>query len=165
MVSGHLEGDVDCHSLEIVTNGKVFGEVYSDAFVIEPGGLFRGQSHSRDEERLALPDQQAQALAAGSVEDPPAVNEPTATTDDEVDAEEGPEPAPAKAAADDATTEEEPLPEASQPEDDTPAEEVETDRPPAAARDSTAEAPGRPATEDNQVTPRPAPHQTVWDRR
>lgn len=58
VVSGHLEGDVDCHALEIVANGRVHGDVHSDTFVIEPGGIFRGQSHARDEQHLALTDQQ-----------------------------------------------------------------------------------------------------------
>lgn len=63
VVSGQLEGDVDCHALEIVASGKVYGDVYSDTFVIEPGGIFRGQSHDRDQQRLALTDQQAHPRA------------------------------------------------------------------------------------------------------
>ena len=47
LVSGFVEGVIDCASLEIVAEGRVFGELHSDDFVIEPGGHFLGRSHPR----------------------------------------------------------------------------------------------------------------------
>ncbi len=54
LVSGYLEGVIDCASLEIVARGRVFGELHSDDFVIEPGGQFLGESHPRREAPLAM---------------------------------------------------------------------------------------------------------------
>lgn len=45
LVSGYVHGKIDCERLEIVPKGKVFGEVLSQEFVIEPGGQFVGESH------------------------------------------------------------------------------------------------------------------------
>ncbi|WP_200192469.1 polymer-forming cytoskeletal protein [Halorhodospira abdelmalekii] len=53
IVSGFVEGVIDCTCLEIVAEGRVFGELHSDDFVIEPGGQFLGESHPRREVPLA----------------------------------------------------------------------------------------------------------------
>lgn len=53
LVSGYVEGCLDCASLEIVSQGRVYGELHSDDFVIEPGGQFLGQSFPRRAEPLA----------------------------------------------------------------------------------------------------------------
>lgn len=50
VVSGYMNGKIDCDRLEIVSNGKVFGEVTSRELIIEPGGQFIGESHVRGEE-------------------------------------------------------------------------------------------------------------------
>ncbi len=52
VVSGFARGRVECESLEIVEKGRVFGEVSSKAFIIEPGGQFVGESRSSDEEAV-----------------------------------------------------------------------------------------------------------------
>lgn len=83
LVSGFVEGVIDCACLEIVAEGRVFGELHSDDFVIEPGGQFLGESHPRrdnplvefnhqrtDEPRLSAPaqrtiGQQQQGLSRG----------------------------------------------------------------------------------------------------
>ncbi|MCH8505369.1 MAG: polymer-forming cytoskeletal protein, partial [Ectothiorhodospiraceae bacterium] len=52
VVSGFTRGRVECESLEIVEKGRVFGEVSSRAFIIEPGGQFVGESRSSDEEAV-----------------------------------------------------------------------------------------------------------------
>ncbi|WP_238631391.1 bactofilin family protein [Halorhodospira halochloris] len=53
LVSGFVEGVIDCAVMEIVAEGRVFGELHSDDFVIEPGGHFLGESHPRREVPLA----------------------------------------------------------------------------------------------------------------
>lgn len=53
MVSGHVQGRVECDSLEIVSTGRVYGEVASERFVIEPGGQFIGESLTRDKQPVA----------------------------------------------------------------------------------------------------------------
>lgn len=49
LVSGFVEGVIDCVCMEIVAEGRVFGELHSDDFIIEPGGQFLGESHPRRE--------------------------------------------------------------------------------------------------------------------
>ena len=81
LVSGYVEGVIDCASLEIVSQGRVFGELHSDEFVIEPGGQFLGESHPRREApyaslehepasdaRLAHPREHERQQAASAVE-------------------------------------------------------------------------------------------------
>lgn len=53
MVSGHVQGRIECDSLEIVNTGRVYGEVASERFVIEPGGQFVGESLTRDKQAVA----------------------------------------------------------------------------------------------------------------
>lgn len=45
LVSGHVQGQVRCQSLEIVHTGQVCGDVSAEHFVIEPGGQFVGERH------------------------------------------------------------------------------------------------------------------------
>lgn len=68
VVSGYLHGKVDCVRLEIVASGKVFGEVHSQEFVIEPGGQFVGESRVRD----AAPVPALRHQMEGTVEDDPS---------------------------------------------------------------------------------------------
>ncbi len=52
VVNGELSGKVDCDLLEIVTGGKVFGEVILQELIIESGGLFEGQSRRRNQDSV-----------------------------------------------------------------------------------------------------------------
>lgn len=53
LVSGYVNGKIECERLEIITQGKVYGEVTSSEFIIEPGGQFVGESHVRGHQPLA----------------------------------------------------------------------------------------------------------------
>ncbi len=53
VVSGYINGRLDCERLEIVSNGKVLGEVVSNEFIIESGGQFVGESHVKDQQPVA----------------------------------------------------------------------------------------------------------------
>ncbi len=82
LVSGYVEGVVDCASLEIVAQGRVLGELHSDDFIIEPGGQFLGESRPRRQGPIA-------ALSHQAEEEPP---------EEDVEAvEEAPEPKAASA--------------------------------------------------------------------
>ena len=56
MISGTVEGNIVCNSLEIMQSGDVKGEISTTELVIEPGGVFVGNSR-----RIDTPD--AKALA------------------------------------------------------------------------------------------------------
>ncbi len=75
LVSGYVEGVVDCASLEIVAQGRVLGELHSDDFIIEPGGQFLGESRPRRQEPIAALSHQAEEEAPAeevkAVEDEP----------------------------------------------------------------------------------------------
>ncbi|MBA1146551.1 polymer-forming cytoskeletal protein [Ectothiorhodospiraceae bacterium WFHF3C12] len=68
MVSGHVQGRVECESLEIVSTGRVYGEIASERFVIEPGGQFIGESLTRDKQAVAALSYKQQGDEAGSVD-------------------------------------------------------------------------------------------------
>lgn len=81
MVSGHVQGRVECDSLEIVSTGRVYGEVACERFVIEPGGQFVGESLTRDK----------QAVAALSYKQPEQADAgPDSKTDDDESTGAGP---------------------------------------------------------------------------
>ena len=44
VVSGELEGNADCKDIEILTGGKIIGEITSSNLVIESHGFFEGTS-------------------------------------------------------------------------------------------------------------------------
>jgi len=44
IISGTVEGNILCNSLEIMHTGNVKGEISTGEFVIEPGGVFVGSS-------------------------------------------------------------------------------------------------------------------------
>lgn len=48
-ISGRLEGSIDADAVEILEGGKFFGTVISKAFVIEPDGVFEGESRLKVE--------------------------------------------------------------------------------------------------------------------
>ncbi|MDA3934129.1 MAG: polymer-forming cytoskeletal protein [Gammaproteobacteria bacterium] len=54
IVSGHMEGNIDCQRLEIVASGHVHGELITDDLVIESGGRFIGQSSIRSDNTVQL---------------------------------------------------------------------------------------------------------------
>jgi cytoskeletal protein CcmA (bactofilin family) len=55
VVSGQFGGSIVCDRLEIVSDGRVIGEVESAQLVIEAGGQFSGASKLKDEEPLQIP--------------------------------------------------------------------------------------------------------------
>lgn len=72
MVSGHMQGRVECDSLEIVSTGRVYGEIASSRFVIEPGGQFVGESLSRENVPATAADRPPEAAEAAAKEAPAA---------------------------------------------------------------------------------------------
>jgi cytoskeletal protein CcmA (bactofilin family) len=54
IVSGHMDGNIDCERLEIVASGHVNGELITDDLVIESGGRFIGQSKIRNDNTVQL---------------------------------------------------------------------------------------------------------------
>lgn len=56
VVSGHLQGKIDCERLEIVASGHVHGELITDDLIIESGGRFIGESKIRNDNTVKLID-------------------------------------------------------------------------------------------------------------
>jgi len=55
VICGLVTGNVDCDAVEIMPSGRLFGDVVSRSFVIDPGGQFSGDNRLRsNEEPLAL---------------------------------------------------------------------------------------------------------------
>lgn len=48
-ISGRFEGSVDSDAVEVLEGGKLFGKVTSKGFVIEPNGVFEGESRLKTE--------------------------------------------------------------------------------------------------------------------
>lgn len=69
VVSGTVKGSIDCERLEIVTNGRVTGDVVSAELVIEAGARFSGSSRIRDEDEM--PSQQRSGPKAVSSDSAP----------------------------------------------------------------------------------------------
>lgn len=60
IISGNVEGNILCNSLEIMHTGNVKGEVSTGEFVIEPGGVFVGSSQKIDADMpTSLPKSEA----------------------------------------------------------------------------------------------------------
>ncbi len=49
VVSGEFEGNADCRDIEILTGGKIVGDIASSNLVIESQGFFEGTSKVRVE--------------------------------------------------------------------------------------------------------------------
>lgn len=146
LVSGYVEGVIDCASLEIVAEGRVFGELHSDEFVIAPGGQFLGESHPRrDAPQAALGHERPGAETAQRLTPPTPPREEEAGSAPRPDGEPE-EQLPPQAAAPAAAAE----PAGEEP----PAEEA------AEAAEAQPEADAEPAREE-----RHAPRQTFWGRR
>jgi len=56
VVSGHMQGKIDCQRLEIVATGHVHGELITDDLIIESGGRFIGESKIRSDNTVQLVD-------------------------------------------------------------------------------------------------------------
>lgn len=70
VVSGNIEGKVVCNTLEIMQNGSVKGEIGVGKLVIEPGGVFVGNSRKIDESSpKSLPKSEERPLLETSVEE------------------------------------------------------------------------------------------------
>ncbi len=54
IVSGKIEGNVTCNTLEIMQSGDVRGEINTTEFVIEHGGVFIGNSKRVNDTTPAL---------------------------------------------------------------------------------------------------------------
>ncbi|MEO1941591.1 MAG: polymer-forming cytoskeletal protein [Campylobacterales bacterium] len=55
-VSGYFEGNIDCNFIEILAGGRVIGKITTREIVIEPKGLFEGESKiKRDQETPEIP--------------------------------------------------------------------------------------------------------------
>ena len=52
IVSGVFTGNVDADVVDVLPNGKVFGKVLANEFVIERGGFFEGESKTKDTLKL-----------------------------------------------------------------------------------------------------------------
>jgi cytoskeletal protein CcmA (bactofilin family) len=62
MISGDFSGLIESDRLEIVTSGKVTGELVVEQLVIESGAQFNGTSRVKSEQPAPAPDQdQAEA--------------------------------------------------------------------------------------------------------
>lgn len=83
MVSGHVQGRVECESLEIVSTGRVYGEIACERFVIEPGGQFIGESLTRDKQAVAALSYKQQEGSAKSEEQETAGKGPSLVTSDD----------------------------------------------------------------------------------
>ncbi len=71
LVSGTFVGKIDAERLEIVSSGKVTGEVSVAQLVVESGAHFNGTSHIRgDEPPRQLTHEQPQAQTAETAAEP-----------------------------------------------------------------------------------------------
>ncbi len=54
LVSGRVNGKIDAKEIEIVTGGRVVGEIYVDNLVIQSMGVFSGVSHQKEKEEVEV---------------------------------------------------------------------------------------------------------------
>ncbi|MCG8709903.1 polymer-forming cytoskeletal protein [Brenneria sp. 4F2] len=54
IIDGYVEGRIEAKAVSILAQGKMVGDIFSDEFSIEKGGVFIGQSHPlpQDQERI-----------------------------------------------------------------------------------------------------------------
>lgn len=68
IISGKVEGNVVCNTLEVMQSGEVKGEISTGKLVIEPGGTFIGNSRKIDASMAdALPRNHETRLLESSV--------------------------------------------------------------------------------------------------
>lgn len=60
IVSGLIQGDVECNSVEILNGGRIEGNLLTASLVIENGGMFEGISKRRDSGVLELKKAEAE---------------------------------------------------------------------------------------------------------
>ncbi len=93
-VWGHVQGNIQADGrLEILSTGRVFGELCVAALMIDKGGLFRGQCYMSGQDvdllefaadgRLLTAGSDGQEDAAESEEDPPKAEDVHASDDGE----------------------------------------------------------------------------------
>ncbi|MCG8465748.1 MAG: polymer-forming cytoskeletal protein [Xanthomonadales bacterium] len=68
VVSGHFNGTLDCDRLEIVSTGRVTGEIQIAELVIESGGHFSGTSRIKNGEPQRQLSHQSEKTAAKPAE-------------------------------------------------------------------------------------------------
>ncbi|MRJ06428.1 MAG: cell shape determination protein CcmA [Epsilonproteobacteria bacterium] len=49
-ISGYFEGNIDCNFVEILAGGRVVGKIMAREIIIEPKGLFEGETKIKREE-------------------------------------------------------------------------------------------------------------------
>jgi len=54
LVSGRVNGKIDAKEIEIVTGGRVVGEIYVENLVIQSMGVFSGVSHQKEKDEVEL---------------------------------------------------------------------------------------------------------------
>ena len=52
MISGRFTGNADAGVVDVLPDGKLFGKILADEFVIERGGFFEGESKTKDSLKL-----------------------------------------------------------------------------------------------------------------
>ena len=52
IISGAFTGNVDSDIVDVLPNGKLYGKVLANEFVIERGGFFEGESKTKDTIKL-----------------------------------------------------------------------------------------------------------------
>ncbi len=91
LVSGTFVGKIEAERLEIVSSGKVTGEISVGQLVVESGAHFNGTSHIRgDEPPRQITHDQVKALEAAGNE--PEAESTTENTESEQDTESGEKP-------------------------------------------------------------------------
>lgn len=66
-VQGSVQGDVTARRLEVLDTGKLWGNIAVDSFVLDDGGVFRGQSEMHSDDNPPLLE--ASTVARGDVVD------------------------------------------------------------------------------------------------
>lgn len=61
VVSGLFNGDLECNTVEILSGGRVEGNLLTANLVIEDGGIFEGISRRRDSGALELKEEKLRA--------------------------------------------------------------------------------------------------------
>jgi cytoskeletal protein CcmA (bactofilin family) len=67
-LSGCLDGEINCQKIEILSTGKLIGDLICVDFTVEAGGKFIGQSHELTEEGMivSLKDESSQLESDGN---------------------------------------------------------------------------------------------------
>ena len=72
MISGRFDGSIDAERLEIISTGRVSGEIKVAELVIEPGAQFNGNSQIRtansEPRRIAFQGSREQSASSGASE-------------------------------------------------------------------------------------------------